>query len=75
MGENYDLKKVTIGNKIDFEGEVNKGETEAFAKENNCAYFETSTKENKGIDEAIMFLVEKLISDKDGENNKVINKQ
>lgn len=70
LGENNDLKKIIIGNKIDLESEVNRSEAEGFAKENNCAYFETSAKENKGINDAIRNLVEKLISDKGGESNQ-----
>lgn len=70
LGDNNDLKKIIIGNKIDLEREINKSEAESFAKENNCAYFETSAKDNKGINEAIRYLVEKLITVKGADNNQ-----
>ena len=70
LGENNDLKKIIIGNKIDLEEEVNRNEAESFAKENNCEYYETSAKENKGINEAIRHLVEKLITVKGADNSK-----
>jgi len=67
LGENNELKKIIIGNKIDLPSEVDKSEAENFAKENNCFFFEASAKENKGINEAIRFLVEKLISHKNND--------
>jgi len=70
LGENNDLKKIIVGNKIDLESEVIRSEAESIAKENNCAYFETSAKDNKGINDAIRHLVQKLISDKGADNNQ-----
>lgn len=75
LGENNDLKKIIIGNKIDLESEVLKSEAQKFAEQNNCAYFETSAKENKGIDEAIRHLVSSLISNKHQEEANRLSKK
>ena len=64
LGHNNEILKIIVGNKIDLISDIQKGEAEEYAKINNCAYFETSAKENKGIQEAIRYLVGKLISNK-----------
>ena len=64
LGHNNDMKKIIVGNKIDLISDIQNGEAEDFAKNNNCIYFETSAKENKGINDAIRYLVSKLISSK-----------
>jgi small GTP-binding protein len=55
LGEKNDIKKIIVGNKIDLEREVPKTEAENFAKQKNVAYYETSAKQNIGINESISF--------------------
>jgi small GTP-binding protein len=50
-GEN--VKIALVGNKIDLEREVTYNEGQEFAMSNKMLYFETSAKENIGIDEMI----------------------
>ena len=64
LGENSEIKKIIIGNKIDLSREVSKEEAEKFASENNVVYFETSAKDNKGIPESIRYLVGEVLKDK-----------
>ena len=71
LGENTDIKKIIIGNKIDLNREVSREEAEKFAQQNGVAYFETSAKENKGIPESIRYLVGEVLKDKiNPPNNK-----
>ncbi len=72
--DDKEFKKIIIGNKIDLESEVQKREAEAFAKENDCAYFETSAKEGKGFDEAVRYIVTKIIGNKNENENVNPNK-
>ena len=54
---------VLIGNKIDNEGErkITKEQGEKLAGEYNVAFFETSAKEGKGINESVFYLVQKIV--------------
>jgi small GTP-binding protein len=51
---------VLVGNKIDLVAErvITKERAEEFARENSLKYFETSAKENIGVDEAFQSLAE-----------------
>ena len=64
---------VIIGNKIDSEErEIKTEDGEAFCKQQNCPFFETSAKTGENIDSTIRFLVKKVIeinSDNKEENN------
>jgi len=64
LGDNFDIKKIIIGNKIDLPREVTKEEAEKFASQNNVAYFESSALENKGVPESIRYLVEEILKEK-----------
>ena len=83
MGDDLDhIPIIIIGNKIDSdEREVKTEDAEAFCKEQNYPYFETSAKTGEKIDETVRFLVKKVIeinSDNKGgnnDNNIKINKE
>lgn len=64
LGEENDLKKIIIGNKIDLPREVSKEEAEKFSKSHKVAYFETSAKDNTGIPESIRYLAGEVLKDK-----------
>lgn len=64
LGEKNDLKKIIIGNKIDLQREVSKEEAEKFAITNGVPYFETSAKENLGIQDSVRFLAGEVLKDK-----------
>ena len=58
---------IIIGNKIDCEErEVKLEEAELFSKNQNYPYFETSAKTGQNIEEAMRFLVEKVINKNSG---------
>jgi small GTP-binding protein len=64
IGESDGIKKIVIGNKSDLQREVKREEAEQFAKNNDIEYFETSAKLNTGINEAVQYLVGKVLVDK-----------
>jgi len=64
LGDKNDIRKIIIGNKVDLRREVNKVDSEKFAKTNNVPYFETSAKDNVGIQESLRFLVSEVLKDK-----------
>ena len=73
---------IILGNKIDTEDrEVKTEDAEAFCKGENFPYFETSAKTGENIDQAVRFLVKKLMelnSDNkvgNNDNNIKINKE
>ena len=68
---------ILLGNKTDLEKEkweINKEEIEQFAKKNNLAYFETSAKTRKGIDESFSHVAnvafEKIEAEKQNEEEE-----
>lgn len=75
----YDLDPripiVLVGNKIDRveQREVSYEEGEKFASENGWKYFETSSKENKGVDEVFLFIANKCIQNYKNTNKIVKN--
>ena len=61
-----------IGNKIDLEREVLKGEAKNFAEENNLRYFETSCLTGEGVQEFFNDLVTEISKiEKDLSINKI----
>ena len=64
IGETTEIKKIIIGNKIDLQRNVNKKDAENFAELNNVSYFETSAKDDIGIQDCIKTFVENIIKDK-----------
>jgi small GTP-binding protein len=64
LGDQNNIKKIIIGNKIDLSREVKKEDAEKFAVTNSAHYFETSALENKGILEAMRFVVEEILKEK-----------
>ena len=55
---------VLLGNKADYNKEsweVNDEEIKEFTEKNNLAYFEVSAKTKKGIDDALKYIVDKII--------------
>ena len=75
--ENKNIPSIIIGNKVDIlEREVDIIEGENFAKNKNINYFEVSAKTGQGINEAIKFLIQKVIdindnNEKEDENIKI----
>jgi len=57
------IKMILIGNKIDLLRSVSTEEGRFLAKEHNIPFFETSAKENLGINEAIESLVYDVVKD------------
>ena len=74
--QNKIIPAIIIGNKIDIlEREVDNISAENFAKEIKYKYFEVSAKSGKGVDEAIKYLIKKVIEVIDKENkDENINK-
>ena len=74
--QNKIIPAIIIGNKIDIlEREVDNITAENFAKEIKYKYFEVSAKSGKGVDEAIKYLIKKVIEVIDKENkDENINK-
>lgn len=64
LGEEYNIKIVIVGNKIDRHREVSKEEAEKFAKNINIEYFETSAKDNINVDKSISHVVKCIVGDK-----------
>ena len=83
IGEDLDhIPIIILGNKIDSEDrEVKTEDAEVFCKGENFPYFETSAKTGENIDQAVRFLVKKLMelnSDNkvgNNDNNIKINKE
>ena len=69
-----EVPAIIIGNKIDiFEREVKKEDAEAFAKEQKFNYFETSAKNDDGVNECVKFIVKTILrknNDKEEEKEK-----
>ena len=67
-------KSIIAGNKCDLEEkrEVNKSDGEAFAKEQNINFYETSAKEGTNVNEVFQILANEIIKDikKNGLKNK-----
>ena len=74
--QNKIIPAIIIGNKIDIlEREVDNITAENFAKEKKYKYFEVSAKSGQGVDEAIKYLIKKVIEVIDKENkDENINK-
>ena len=74
--QNKIIPAIIIGNKIDIlEREVDNISAENFAKEIKYKYFEVSAKSGQGVDEAIKYLIKKVIEVIDKENkDENINK-
>ena len=74
--QNRIIPAIIIGNKIDIlEREVDNISAENFAKEIKYKYFEVSAKSGQGVDEAIKYLIKKVIEVIDKENkDENINK-
>lgn len=58
------IKMILIGNKIDLPREVSKEEGKKMADSYGIKYFETSAKENIGIDESMQAIINEVIEDK-----------
>jgi small GTP-binding protein len=70
------VKMVLIGNKIDLDRTVSKEEGYQLEKELGISYFETSAKENFGVDEAFEHLVGDVLKDRlDGETRTSSTKE
>ena len=69
---NKKINQVIVGNKIDLQNErqITKEEGEKMAAAYSLKYFETSAKENIGINEFILSIINDIIND---EKNKEIN--
>ena len=69
------IPRYSIGNKADKEKKVQKDEIDEFINQNNIKYYETSAKDNTGIDELFQDLSEDLykILVETGGNNKSQN--
>ena len=76
---NPDVEKnvILIGNKCDLvdKREVTNEEIENFIKNNNINYFETSAKEGKNIDEAFLFIAEKLVKQYANKDNELVKRK
>jgi small GTP-binding protein len=73
LGDKNEIKKIIIGNKTDLSREIKYEEADAFAKQNNLSYFETSAKLNLGVTEAIQYLINQIIVDKISPDNRESN--
>lgn len=63
--EERSLPAILVGNKIDAENrEVNKEEGEELGRENGFQYFETSAKTGENIEEAIKYIVMRVLGNK-----------
>jgi len=69
------IKVVIIGNKIDLKGErkISEEEGKKIAKEYNLDYFETSAKDNIGINEAMIKIINDILNDRLKEKDENIN--
>ena len=76
---NPDVEKnvILIGNKCDLvdKREVTNEEIENFIKNNNINYFEASAKEGKNIDEAFLFIAEKLVKQYANKDNELVKRK
>ena len=61
---NVDIKVILIANKIDIERTITSQEGQKLAEHFNYPYFETSAKNNVGINEAITSIVKSIIGKK-----------
>ena len=77
MGDDLDhIPIIIIGNKIDSdEREVKTEDAEAFCKEQNYPYFETSAKTGENVDETIKYLVKQVIKKNSIFRNKLNNSE
>ena len=66
------IKQVIVGNKIDLENErqISKEEAEKMASSYSLKYFETSAKENIGINEFMLNLITDILQKNDKEKNE-----
>ena len=67
---NKKIKQVIVGNKIDLDRQVTKEEGQKLAESYSLKYFETSAKENIGINEFMLSIITEIIKEKDIEKNK-----
>jgi small GTP-binding protein len=73
---NENVKLILVGNKIDLKREVSHDEGKKFADSYNLGYFETSAKENIGINEMIKKLLADILSNlKKSTDNFLINEE
>jgi small GTP-binding protein len=63
--ENSDekIKMILLGNKIDLDKKVSSDEGRRLAKDTKISFFETSAKENIGINEAVEYLVTEIVKE------------
>lgn len=66
-----------IGNKIDLKEKriISEEEGKKIAEEYNLNYFETSAKDNIGINEAMRDIIKDILNDRSKEKNENINKK
>ena len=66
------IKQVLVGNKIDLENErqISKEEAEKMASSYSLKYFETSAKENIGINEFMLNLITDILQERDNSKNE-----
>ena len=70
-----DILICLIGNKCDLEGKraVSYEEGKNFAEENDLLFFETSAKDNIGINEAMRDIIKDILNERSKEKNENIN--
>ena len=61
---------ILVGNKTDLDSEVSYQEASRFAKSNNLTFFETSCKDNEGINEVFYYIAEELLNQLGYENSE-----
>ena len=69
------IKIVIIGNKIDLKEKriISEEEGKKIAEEYNLNYFETSAKDNIGINEAMRDIIKDILNERSKEKNENIN--
>ena len=64
-----DIETILVGNKIDLDRKVSEKEAWNMAEQYNIPYFETSAKENIGVEKAILSLTKAVLNGKKSERS------
>ena len=69
------ISRIIVGNKIDLENErqIPKEEGEKMAEAYSLKYFETSAKENIGINDFMKIFIKDIVNEKEKQNNEKNN--